>query len=102
MGQEERHRLGEAVGADVEDGHEIADLRWEHHRGLAEHVEPGAERSGDGDSLEPATIARVPARPERSNPVLLADQRRPQQVMDTAIEDDTVELMTVLHPTRAT
>ena len=42
--QEERHRFGEAVGADVEDRDEVADLGRRHHRRLAEDVETRAQR----------------------------------------------------------
>ena len=83
--QEERHRLGEAVGADVEDGHEVAGLRAAAGpRWLAKTSSP--EQSG------PATVtgqARGP-RPrgaEHADPMLLADEGRPEEVVDAAVED---------------
>src|SRR4051812_41741360 len=40
MGQEERHRLGEAIGTDIEHGNQLADLWRDHDGRLAEHIEP--------------------------------------------------------------
>jgi hypothetical protein len=98
--QEERHRFGESVGADVEHGHEIADVGRGHDRRLAEDVEARAQGTGDGDGHHPAAeTGRGPragraARPitltaaaERAEPMLLAHEGRPQDVMHAAIED---------------
>ena len=58
-----------------------------------EHVEPRAQRPGDGHR-EPLGVGAGPARragPSRTRtPMLLADQRRPQHVVDPAVEDHDV------------
>ncbi len=89
MGQEQRHRLGEAVRPDVEDGDQLADVGRRHDRRLAEHVETRTERTGHRDRHDATAAAALPtATAEGADPVLLPDQRRPQDVMDATVEDD--------------
>jgi hypothetical protein len=85
MRQEERHRLGEAVRADVQHGDEVARLGDGEHRLGREDVEPRAQGARVGDRHEPAHALARPA--QAPDAVLLPDERRSQHVVDPAVED---------------
>src|SRR5207253_1537908 len=71
----------------VQNGDEIADRRRDHDRIPYEHVQPGAERPGDG--YRSRTFSSVAVRRRQYlEPVLLADERGPQDVVDAPVQDD--------------
>ncbi len=93
MGQEERHRFGEAVGAHVEHRDQVANARSRQHRPGGEDVEPRTQRTRH------RRIDGCPAgvRGENGQSLLALDQGRPQKVVDASVEDRHRRRVGALH-----
>ena len=82
--QEQRHQFGEAVGPRRR-APRAGRRRAPRRSGRAgQHIEAGAQRTADGHRRSRGA-GRTPG--DGDHPVRLADQRRPQHVMDPAVDD---------------